>query len=126
MYLLEAVLEWRVVGVSSYEMPTPEVEMLSWPADAGRLEALRDAAIPRLVLVAAGTSAPVLDDELEDWVRLPADDQEISLRSQRLARHAREDRLTRPQLNCLPDTDDSEARGTSGTLVSQESGTFHG
>jgi hypothetical protein len=64
--------------------------MLAWPADAHRLDALRAAAVPRLLLVAPGQAPPSLGDDLEDWVRQPADHEEIELRCRRLARFARE------------------------------------
>jgi hypothetical protein len=61
-----------------------DVEVLSWPQDAERLEALRAAGRPRLLLVPAAAVPPVVDDELEDWVRLPADADEVRLRRRRV------------------------------------------
>lgn len=68
------------------------VEILAWPQDADRLEVLRAAGVPRLVMVPADEEAPLLDGELEDWVRLPADGHECALRARRLARLASEHR----------------------------------
>lgn len=67
-----------------------EVAVVSWPNEAERLAALRAHGEPRLVLVPEGLASPVGDDELEDWVRLPATDDEVTTRRRRLARLARE------------------------------------
>ena len=57
-----------------------EVEIVRWPADSSRLHNLRESGAPRLVLVAAASRAPMPTDDLEDWVRLPATDEDIRLR----------------------------------------------
>ena len=41
--------------------------------------------MPRLFLVSEGHPPPAVADPLEDWVRVPADEQELLLRIQRLA-----------------------------------------
>ena len=63
------------------------VELLHWPADADRREELRRAGRPRLLLLGAGDLPPGLAD-LEDWVRLPVDERDLSARIQRLAQRA--------------------------------------
>ncbi|MET0276173.1 MAG: hypothetical protein ABW073_01025 [Acidimicrobiia bacterium] len=65
------------------------VELVAWPDDP-RLTALRAAGVPCLVLVAPDDRAPVLDGDLEDWVRVPVDDRELEVRCRRLARLAAE------------------------------------
>ena len=65
----------------------PPVELLHWPADADRREQLRREGRPRLLLLGAGDLPPGLA-ELEDWVRLPADERDVSARIQRLAQQA--------------------------------------
>jgi DNA-binding winged helix-turn-helix (wHTH) protein len=50
-----------------------------WPAEAERLERLRAAREPRLVIVEHGTP-PVTTDELEDWLRAPADEADVRIR----------------------------------------------
>ena len=62
------------------------IALVPWPEEAATLDALASAASPRLLLVAAGSEPPVVDDHLEDWVRLPADDHEVEIRARRLAR----------------------------------------
>jgi hypothetical protein len=80
--------------VSAPDVQIPDVQILVWPQDAGRLETLRAVGSPCLVLVPPSEPAPGLDGDLEDWVRLPADAQELELRRRRLARLAREDSPT--------------------------------
>jgi DNA-binding response OmpR family regulator len=57
-----------------------DVEIVRWPSERPRLHELRDAGSPRLVLVAASARAPMPTDDLEDWVRLPATDEDVRLR----------------------------------------------
>ena len=58
---------------------------VQWPSERQRRSALADAGIPRLLLVSEGT--PVPDDiaEDEDWVRLPAHDDDVASRLRNLA-----------------------------------------
>lgn len=56
------------------------VAVVAWPDADGRLDELRRLGLPRLVLVAAGDDAPVGGDDVEDWVRLPADDRDVRAR----------------------------------------------
>jgi len=55
------------------------VAVVRWPAEAERLERLRAAREPRLVIVEHGPP-PVTVDELEDWVRAPADESDLHIR----------------------------------------------
>ena len=61
------------------------VARVSWPEEAPRLADLRDQGLPRLLLVAPDAEPPVVHDELEDWVRLPADTRDVDARAARLA-----------------------------------------
>lgn len=56
-----------------------DVAVVHWPAEADRLERLRAAREPRLVVVEHG-QPPVTTDELEDWLRAPADETELRIR----------------------------------------------
>jgi len=56
------------------------VELVQWPSDEQRLSQLRRDGLPRLVLVPQGTAPPLSADVLEDWVRLPADEEDIRSR----------------------------------------------
>jgi DNA-binding winged helix-turn-helix (wHTH) protein len=60
------------------------VELLQWPADADRREELRRDGRPRLLLVGPDVFPPAIS-ELEDWVRLPADERDVYVRLQRLS-----------------------------------------
>lgn len=86
-----------MTGVPPPPGPVP-VELVRWPAEADRRQALAAGGVPRLLLVERGsTSPPRLDDD-EDWIRLPADERDVWARLDRLAvHHAR--RLRRPRLS---------------------------
>jgi DNA-binding winged helix-turn-helix (wHTH) protein len=73
------------------------VELLRWPADAGRRDELAAEQRPRLLLVGAGVAPPLLDRE-EDWIRVPADERDLWSRLQRLA-ELHDMRRRRPQLS---------------------------
>lgn len=57
-----------------------KVEILRWPAERERQRSLAAAATPRLLLIENSQSAPVTGDPLEDWIRLPASDDDIKAR----------------------------------------------
>lgn len=56
------------------------VELLHWPAEGGRRERLSLAGGPRLLLVEVGAPPPPVADCLEDWIRIPASDDELRAR----------------------------------------------
>ena len=65
-------------------MPTPvEVALLHWPRDAAARAHLAAAMLPRLLLVPAGEEPPQPGDEMEDWIRLPADERDVAARAPR-------------------------------------------
>jgi hypothetical protein len=64
------------------------VALVPWPSDTAGLDACAAEGCPRLLLVDAVAEPPVVDDELEDWVRLPAADRDLEVRARRLARIA--------------------------------------
>jgi biotin operon repressor len=73
------------------QVPVP-VAILRWPAEAGNVDRLRAAGLPRLLLVGPDAAAPVGTDCAEDWVRLPADDRDVRARTLAVAvRAARHD-----------------------------------
>ena len=57
-----------------------EVALVSWPAEAEWLDWLRGTGQPRRGLVRADADPPVNEDDLEDWVRTPADPIEVHAR----------------------------------------------
>jgi DNA-binding response OmpR family regulator len=56
-----------------------DVAVVHWPAEAERLERLRAAREPRLIIVEHGPP-PMTADELEDWLRAPADETDLRIR----------------------------------------------
>jgi two-component system, OmpR family, response regulator len=56
-----------------------EVAMVRWPGEEERLQHLRAEGRPRLLLVESGAAPPLPADNLEDWIRVPA--QEIDMRT---------------------------------------------
>ena len=57
-----------------------EVALLRWPADDAERRSLAARGRPRLLLVGSDVPAPVCEDPLEDWVRLPAADDDVGAR----------------------------------------------
>lgn len=68
------------------------VALVHWPKDSARREQLALARVPTLLLVASDAAPPAVDT-WEDWIRLPADERDVSIRMQGLAR-----RVRRPEL----------------------------
>lgn len=56
------------------------VTLLRWPAEADRRDELAAAGRARLLVVAADAAPPLVWDDLEDWVRDPADPVEVQTR----------------------------------------------
>jgi hypothetical protein len=56
------------------------VQLVRWPADSKLLCDARRAGLPRLILVDQGASPPVIADAFEDWIRMPASDDDIDSR----------------------------------------------
>lgn len=65
-----------------------DVVVVHWPADAERLERLRAARVPRLVVVQHGLP-PASADDLEDWLRVPTGEVDIGVRLAALRERAR-------------------------------------
>jgi len=76
-----------------------DVEMVRWPTDEHRLDEIRAAGAARLILVPEGVRPPIPADELEDWIRLPASDEDIRLRVQVLSDRARGGSSRDPELD---------------------------
>ena len=64
------------------------VTLVHWPRQEGLRSELAGARRPRLLLLDAAQAPPLVWDELEDWVRLPADDDELRVRADTLRRRA--------------------------------------
>jgi len=67
-----------------YRQAMQDPALVRWPDESDRLDGLRSAQTPRLLLVDADDAPPVTLDPLEDWVRLPADRTELTARLERL------------------------------------------
>jgi two-component system OmpR family response regulator len=77
-----------------------KVELVRWPTEEDRLADLRRAKTPRLVLVPEGYAPPLTSDVLEDWVRLPASDDDVRSRVRVLSDRAQGfDELRLPELD---------------------------
>jgi Transcriptional regulatory protein, C terminal len=78
--------------------PHVEVAFVHWPADQDRRDELRLSGQPRLLLVDRG-APPIPTDELEDWIRLPADDLDLRVRVEALRRRIGGDSGSTPSLD---------------------------
>ena len=59
--------------------------MLRWPEEESRRSRIRLAGEPRLLLVPDGEEPPPVGDCLEDWIRIPAPENEVRARVDALA-----------------------------------------
>lgn len=76
-----------------------DVVLVRWPAERERLERLRTTGAPRLLLVGNAGPAPVTDDPLEDWIRLPANETDLQARIDGLRRRARRSEQSPPEID---------------------------
>lgn len=68
-----------------YGAQMTDVVLVRWPEETERLERLRAAGAPRLLLVGEDLVAPEPVDSLEDWIRLPAAEDDLRVRVSTLA-----------------------------------------
>jgi DNA-binding response OmpR family regulator len=76
-----------------------DVVLVRWPAEETRRVQLREDGVPRLLLVDQGVPPPQSADELEDWVRVPADEVELHARVENLDRRAKARSSIKPMLD---------------------------
>jgi hypothetical protein len=69
------------------------------PEQSEQLEVLRAADVPRLVVVAAGTEAPTVVGDREEWIRLPAEAADVLARLEALNARANSSEALRPSLD---------------------------
>jgi len=65
-----------------------DVSVLRWPEEDDLRQQLAWFGLPRVLLVAPGNRPPDLLDELEDWMRTPADPVDLRARSDAVRRRA--------------------------------------
>src|SRR5260370_32567030 len=65
-----------------------EVAVLQWPEQHAESDRLESLGFPRLLVVQADMPAPNVESCLEDWIRLPATDEDVRIRLVALSRHA--------------------------------------
>jgi len=87
--------------------------MVRWPAEEARLAEIRIAGQARLVLVPEGVAPPLTSDPLEDWVRLPASDEDVRARVRVL-----EDRARGAEEANIPELDENGLLRLGGHWVS--------
>jgi DNA-binding response OmpR family regulator len=75
------------------------VVTVRWPSEDVRRQRLAQDGVARLLLVEAGGLLPLVTDSLEDWVRMPADDQEIQCRVTTLTARMKARERTTPTLD---------------------------
>lgn len=77
-----------------------DVVLVRWPREAESRDLLKQSGTPRLLLVDDGHPAPVSGDCLEDWVRVPAPEEEVQARLAGLAARHRAHAGEVPELDC--------------------------
>jgi DNA-binding response OmpR family regulator len=90
-----------------------QVEILRWPQEEAKLHSLRLGGRPRLVMVPEGVAPPLTADPLEDWVRLPATDDDVRARVRVL-----EDRVAQAEAENHPELDENGLLRVGGQWVS--------
>ncbi|MFK8908680.1 helix-turn-helix domain-containing protein, partial [Streptomyces sp. YS-3] len=68
--------------------PSSAVRILRWPEQSHQLDQCRAQGVPRLLLVAPTAPPPHCVDQLEDWIRTPADPQDVQARQAALQARA--------------------------------------
>lgn len=93
--LLEAAhpgdARWHLTSVEQVDRALhggAAVAVVAWPDDAEVLEQLRRLGLPRLLILGADAAPATTVDALEDWIRLPASDDDVRVRLRALREHA--------------------------------------
>jgi two-component system, OmpR family, response regulator len=82
----------------SFDPTAPvDVRLVRWPMESEYRDELHSVDAPRILILEAGSAPPAPWDELEDWVRVPVDPDELELRALTVVRRA--DRRARPWLD---------------------------
>jgi DNA-binding response OmpR family regulator len=75
-----------------------DVALVRWPAEEPRRVALRASGHPRLLLVEGGPP-PLVEDVLEDWLRVPAPQEDVQARVDALRRRSERQPAEEPHLD---------------------------
>jgi DNA-binding response OmpR family regulator len=62
-----------------------DVVLVRWPTEGPRREQLKARSAPRLLLIEADAEPPAATDCLEDWIRVPAAESDVTARVRNLA-----------------------------------------
>lgn len=76
-----------------------DVVLVRWPSAEAERERLRAAGVPRLLLVEGDVAPPVVEDHLEDWIRVPAGEVDLHARASALGRRVHGPPAARPTLD---------------------------
>lgn len=76
-----------------------DVVLVRWPADELTRARLQAEGVPRLLLVEADIRPPAVGDELEDWIRVPADEVDLHARVEALERRRQAQDTGVPELD---------------------------
>ncbi len=76
-----------------------DVVVVRWPREEERRDLLAEAGAPRLLLVEDGQHPPASEDCLEDWVRVPAAEEDVQARLAALAVRVRKHAADVPELD---------------------------
>lgn len=76
-----------------------DVVLVRWPAEDERRSELREEGVPRLLLVENDSAPPRTVDDLEDWVRVPADEVDLHARVENLSRRVQSRSSAVPELD---------------------------
>jgi hypothetical protein len=75
------------------------VAMVRWPGEDDRLGRLRAEGRPRLLLVEGGVAPPLPADDLEDWIRVPAQEIDMRARLEGLERRYQGQGVVHPEID---------------------------
>jgi DNA-binding response OmpR family regulator len=76
-----------------------DVVLVRWPQDAETRERLLREGRPRLLLVETSSTPPLVEDPLEDWVRVPSADADVQARLHTLTLRSRSGHGQPPSLD---------------------------
>jgi hypothetical protein len=76
-----------------------DVVLLRWPVEQARRDELKREGRPRLLLVENGAPPPLTTGEMEDWIRIPADEVDLRARVDGLRRRIDGKAVVVPELD---------------------------